>query len=85
MNEQGKLVKHTEYLLGDIIELRERVKLLEKLLPVVKQSIRAITVTEANDAMGELLKVLREVEPSYFITAKEWLKNPTFDEPPETD
>ncbi len=62
-------------------QLEDRVKKLETLIPAVKESIRAITIPEANDAMLALLRALREVEPEYFIPVEKWLEDPTFSVP----
>ncbi len=67
------------------LELEDRVKSLETLLPAVKQIIRAVTISEANEAHLNLVRVLMNVEPEYFISMDEWLANPTFDNMPETD
>ena len=66
-------------------ELQDRVKKLETLIPAIKQSIRAVTIPEANDALIALTRTLMEVEPEYFISMNKWLANPTFDDVPETD
>ena len=66
-------------------ELEDRVKKLETLIPAIKQSIRAITIPEANEAHLALFRALRVVEPEYFISKNKWLTNPTFDDVPETD
>ncbi len=78
MNDSWQLQK---YISNDMQVLKDRVKKLETLIPAVKQSIRAVTIPEANDSQLALINALMKVEPEYFISMNEWLANPAFDSP----